>query len=125
MKIAITSQNKKSVTGHAGKCTRFWLYDLSEEQQLISKEMVELPMDQSFHSNSHGIPVGLEGIEVLITGGMGSGLIKKLMEMGIQPIITDKTDIEQAVQSFLQQEPSVPVSQCNCHGHESVGDNPI
>ena len=118
MKIAFTSQNKKSVTGHAGKCTRFWLYDLSEEQQFISKEMVELPMDQSFHSNSHGIPVGLEGIEVLITGGMGSGLIKKLVGMGIQPIITDKTDIEQALQSFLQQEPSVPVSQCNCQDHE-------
>ena len=28
MQIAVTSQNRKTVTEHAGKCRKFWIYDI-------------------------------------------------------------------------------------------------
>ena len=36
MKIAVTSQNRKTVTGHAGKCRKFWIYEV-EGSAVISK----------------------------------------------------------------------------------------
>ncbi len=36
MRIAVTSQNRKTVTGNAGRCRRFWLYDI--EGKLIKNK---------------------------------------------------------------------------------------
>ncbi len=30
MKIAVTSQNRKTITDHAGKCRKFWLFDIDD-----------------------------------------------------------------------------------------------
>lgn len=117
VKIAVTSQNKHSVTGHAGKCTKFWVYKIADGEEKISKELVELNREQSFHSNGHSLPQPLDGIHALITGGMGPGLVKMLQELGIQTVITNKTNIDDAVQSFIQDGAIMAISQCDCQGH--------
>jgi predicted Fe-Mo cluster-binding NifX family protein len=33
-RIGITSQNRRTVTGHAGRCRRFWVYDVKDGQVL-------------------------------------------------------------------------------------------
>jgi predicted Fe-Mo cluster-binding NifX family protein len=30
MKIAVTSQNRKTITSHAGKCRKFWVYEVED-----------------------------------------------------------------------------------------------
>ena len=40
MKIAITSQNKREITGHAGKCRKFWIYEINEGK-ISNKELLE------------------------------------------------------------------------------------
>jgi len=30
MKIAVTSQNRREITRHAGKCSKFWIYEVSD-----------------------------------------------------------------------------------------------
>jgi hypothetical protein len=52
MKIAITSQNRKTITEHAGMCRKFWVYEV-QNQSVVSKVMVELEKDQSFHELAH------------------------------------------------------------------------
>ncbi len=52
MKIAVTSQNRKTITEHAGKCRKFWVYEVIG-QQIHSKQLIELPIDQSFHEHDH------------------------------------------------------------------------
>lgn len=49
MRIAITSQNRHSITEHAGKCRKFWIYDV-REQRVTTKQLVELPGGQSLHA---------------------------------------------------------------------------
>jgi predicted Fe-Mo cluster-binding NifX family protein len=55
MKIAITSQNRKTITGHAGKCRKFWVYEI-ENNQVLGRSLLELPMEQSFHESNHHTP---------------------------------------------------------------------
>lgn len=100
MKIAITSQNRKTITGHAGKCRKFWLFDI-ENSAVVNKELLELPIEQSFHSSAPGTPHPLDDINVLITGGMGNGLVQRLAAKGIQGIITSETEPDKAVSALL------------------------
>jgi hypothetical protein len=48
MIIAVTSQNRKSITGHAGKCRKVWLFEV-DQQQVLGKQLLELPLAQSYH----------------------------------------------------------------------------
>jgi predicted Fe-Mo cluster-binding NifX family protein len=63
MKIAVTSQNHKIVTQHAGRCRKFWIFS-------IDKKLLELPKTQSLHESSTHEPHPLDDIDVLITAGI-------------------------------------------------------
>ena len=59
----------------------------SMETEITNKELLELPIEQSFHSSSPLSPHPLDTINVLITGGMGNGLVQRLAAKGIQGIV--------------------------------------
>ena len=100
MKIAITSQNKHSVTGHAGKCRKFWIYQI-DDGKVAYKELLELPLEQSFHASSPQEPHPLDDIQVFITGGMGEGLRRRLMVKQIEAVVTEETDLEKVIEQYL------------------------
>ena len=100
MKIAVTSQNRKTITGHAGKCRKFWIYEI-DNKTILKKTLLELALEQSLHE-SHGAGAHpLDGINVLISGGAGHGLIRRLNNMGIQGLVTAETEPDSAVADFL------------------------
>jgi predicted Fe-Mo cluster-binding NifX family protein len=116
MKIAVASQNRKAVTGHAGTCRKFWVYDI-EARAVKSKSLLELPREQSFHEHHGTEPHPLAGVQVLITGGMGEGLARRLTAMGIDGLVTTETDPDQAVAAYLQGK--LPLGQPEAHsGHD-------
>ncbi len=98
MKIAVTSQNKREVTGHAGKCRKFWIY---ETENIGEKILLELPKEQCFHESSPHAPHPLDDVQVLITGGMGAGLIRRLEVKGIEGIVTSEKSPDKAVAAYL------------------------
>ena len=101
MKIAVTSQNRKSITEHAGRCRKFQLFEI-EEGRIISKKLVELSKKQSFHESSPHEAHPLDVVDVLISGGMGNGMIRRLGNKGITGIITSQSDPETAVKLYLE-----------------------
>lgn len=116
MKIAVASQNRRSVTGHAGKCRKFWLYAI-EAGAVKGKTLLELPREQSFHEHLGAEPHPLAGVQALITGGMGEGLARRLAGMGIEGLVTPETDPDLAVAAYLAG--TLPVGQPEAHsGHE-------
>lgn len=100
MKIAVTSQNRRTVTSHAGRCRRFWIYQV-EDDAPIDRELLELPREQSFHESSPGEPHPLDGIQALISQGMGEGLMHRLARMGARGYLTDESDPDRAVRLLL------------------------
>jgi predicted Fe-Mo cluster-binding NifX family protein len=100
IRIAVSSQNRKTVTEHAGKSRKFWIYDV-KRGQVVGKQLVELPIEQSFHATPVGQAHPLDAVDVLISGSMGSGLKQRLLERGIHGSVTTETDPDQAVAAFL------------------------
>lgn len=100
MKIAVTSQNRRTITQHAGRCRKFFVFTI-ENGQILSKELLELPKEQSFRESPSEAPHPLDDIDLLIAGGMGEGLRKRLDEKGIECIVTSEEDPERAVALYL------------------------
>jgi predicted Fe-Mo cluster-binding NifX family protein len=118
MQIAVTSQNRKTITEHAGKCRKFWIYDL-EMGVVTGKRLVEVSMDQSLHASSGLLAEPLAEINILITGSMGPGLHARLMQSGILPVITMEEDPDAAVSAMLSNRlRRLPVPRRHyCHAH--------
>ena len=101
MKIAVTSQNRKSITEHAGRCRKFRLFEI-EDGRIVGTELLELAKEQSFHESSPHEAHPLDVVDVLISGGMGNGMIRRLRNKGITAIITSQSDPETAVKLYLE-----------------------
>ena len=98
MKIAVTSENSSTVTDHAGRCARFWIYE-TEFADVVDKHLVELPAGQSFRAVD--LPPLLRDINVLITGGIARELRYRLKQMSIQAVATPETNPDRAVNAWL------------------------
>lgn len=117
VKIAVTSQNRRTITEHAGKCRKFWVYDI-EEGQVMGKTLLELPVEQSFHESLPHEPHPLDAVQVLMTGGMGPGLQHRLATKGITALMTAETDPDQAVTAYLQGTLVAEASSCDPGAHQ-------
>lgn len=118
MQIAISSQNRKTITAHAGKCRNFWVYDIVQGR-VSDKRLLVLPLEQTFHAIHHDGAAALAGVDVLITGSLGNGLYRRLQERGIQSIVTAEDDPDSAVNAFLAGElVALSIIHNNpCHDH--------
>lgn len=100
MKIAVASQNKTTITEHSGHCLKFWIYE-TKDSEIVSKNLLELSPAQSFHNTSGDEPHPLDDVKVVISGGMGRGLVQRLERKGIEAVITKETDLDKAVNAYL------------------------
>ncbi len=100
MKIAVASQNRRHISGHTGRCSKFLIYDV-ENGRIINKTLLELPAELSFHESSPHEPHPLDEVTVLINGGMGQGLARRLANKGIMSVITTRKDPDSAVTAYL------------------------
>lgn len=98
MKIAVTSQNRTTVTDHPDQCRKFWIFE-TEYADVVEKHLVELPTRRRATAAT---PNPLDDINVLITGGiMASALRYHLKQRGIQAVSTLESDPERAVAAWL------------------------
>lgn len=113
--IAVTSQNRRTVTGHAGRCRRFKLFDPCTGEETGG---FDLPLEGVLHEVDPlpGHPLAQAGI--LITGGAGPGLCQRLARHGIGVYLTTTESPEEAVREFLAGKPSATAAASGCnHGH--------
>lgn len=124
MKIAVASQNRRTIMEHAGRCRKFWIYE-TEQDKVVRKELLELPKEQSFHDSSPHASHPLDEVQVLIAGGMGHGLSHRLTHKGIVGIVTPETDPDRAVTAYLDGSLAVlsPGSHDHGHGHGHGGQH--
>lgn len=101
MLIAITSQNFRTVTGHAGKARRFIIYEVDAGGQVAEKERLDLPREMAMHEFNDRQPHPLDGSDVLITAGSGDGFVRRMARRGTRVVATSETDPEIAVHAFL------------------------
>ncbi len=100
MKIAVTSQNRREITQHAGRCRNFLVFEVVDGR-FTGQSLLELPKEASFHDSSPNARHPLDDVDLLIAGGMGEGLHARLARKGIASLVTSETDPERAVRLWL------------------------
>ncbi|HEX8988317.1 MAG TPA: NifB/NifX family molybdenum-iron cluster-binding protein [Rhodocyclaceae bacterium] len=124
MRIAVTSQNFRTVTGHAGRARRFMIFEAEPGQAPREAERLDLDIDMAIHGFDPRARHPLDGMDFLLTGGCGQGFINHLAARGVRVIVTAETDPLQAVVDLLAGRVKVPASSCgdgDGHGHSHDG----
>lgn len=107
MKIALASQNRRSLTAHAGKCRHFFIVDTDRPDILQSRE---LPLSQVLHVWSGEGTHFLEGIELLVAASIGSGVVEKLSRRGIRALATPERELSRIVEKLIDNSlPTIPI----------------
>jgi predicted Fe-Mo cluster-binding NifX family protein len=101
MKIAVSSQNRRTVTSHPGRCRRFWVYEV-EGGEIQGKELKEIPREETLYENRPEVPEFIRDYDVLLVPSMGEGLPDRLARYGVRALITEEEDPDAAVEAFLK-----------------------
>jgi predicted Fe-Mo cluster-binding NifX family protein len=99
MRIGVTSQNFRSITGHAGRTRRFLVYE-SQPSGVREVERLDLPKEMSMHE-FRGDSHPLDTLNVLITASCGQGFLGRMTAKGVRVIATAETDPLKAVTAFV------------------------
>lgn len=122
VKIAIVSENGKTISQHFGRATQYVVVN-TEDEKILSKETRSKTGHTDFaavghHGHGcgcevHGYDAGSQAkhasmaqtivdCQVLLAGGMGWGAYDSLKNSGIEPVVTDVENLEEAVKLYLQ-----------------------
>lgn len=116
MKFAVTSQDFRTVTGHAGMTRRFLVYQASVPDEVAEVTRLDLPKELAFHGFAGG-PHPIDGVDVLLTASAGEGFHRKMAARGIRVVVTGQEDPLLAVREVLAGRTTPPVP----HGHGGCG----
>jgi len=119
MRVAITSQNFRTITGHAGKTRRFLVFE-SADNEPVEVERIDLPKELSFHEFNGTGDHPLDSCDVVITQSCGPGFTRRLASRGIQVLVTSEDDPCKAAGAVLRGEPlpAPDMRASHNHGHD-------
>ncbi len=107
MKIAIGSDDLKTIRrGHFGESKYFMVFDIRNGKR-VAEEVRENPFlvksdaDGHHHGEAKNIMKFLNDCHIFIARSMGMHSIPKLVQKGVQPLITKIRDIEQVLETFI------------------------
>lgn len=124
-KIAVITDDGKTISRHFGRAP-YYLVVESEDDKIIGRQMRPKPGHHTFSDQSHpegqhqhehhgeghgvdeashhkhaGMAEVISDCEAVLCGGMGMGAYESMRRLNIRPVVTDLTDIDAAVQAYL------------------------
>lgn len=102
MRITVSSQNFRTVTGHAGRARRFIVFEANGQEPPRQVERLDLDANMAIHGYDHGSEHPLDRTDVLITSRAAGGFIRHMGARGVRVVATDESVPELAVQAFLE-----------------------
>ena len=107
MRIGITSQNFRTITGHAGKTRRFLIFEAAEGADPREVERLDLPKEMSLHEY-HGDEHPVYGLDAVITASCGAGFVRRLSGHGVRVFATSESDPATAAAAVAAGRPLPP-----------------
>ena len=120
MKIAVVTDDEKNISLHFGQAQYYVVLTVKDgkvaEQETRPKVHQKQFAGEHHHRGEHGEAHGMDrqaqhrharmmdaihDCQVLIARGMGQGVHYSLTARGIQPVVTDLQDIQEAVDAYL------------------------
>ncbi len=119
MKIAVVTDDGKTISAHFGRA-QYYLVLTLENGQVVERQMRQKPSHAHFANQVHvEVPGQRHGFdpasqarhasmaqpvldcEAVLCRGMGTGAYESLKQGGLRPILTDIADVEQALQAYV------------------------
>ncbi len=104
MKIAIPSDDRKTITGHFGRVAGFIVLTV-ENTDITNREYRENPVNgrSAGPAERHkGILDTIGDCTVVLSNGMGRPMFAQLQKLNKEVIATDILDVDRAVTDYLQ-----------------------
>ena len=109
MRIAFSSQNFRTITGHAGKSRRFIVYDLAPDGSAQESARLDLPSGMALHDHhAPDHPLFRQGLDVVVTASAGPGFVQRLARHGIRVLVTGATDFATVLSALAIGQPVPP-----------------
>lgn len=118
MRIAVTSQDFMTVTGHPGRASRFIVFEAHGVQPAAEVERLDLDDSMTIHGFDPRAMHPLDRMDVLITAGAGEGLVRRMVARGVQVVLTDENEPIRAVEAYLSGNIKLATegcSSCSCN----------
>ena len=126
MKIAIASDDKKTISSHFGRTLGFVIFEV-EDKNIKSQEYRPNTftghargLEGSGHEINRHTPIlnALSDCKVVISHGMGRRIYDDLKGIGIEVFVTEETDVKKALDLYLRDE-LIDKPEIGCpHKHE-------
>lgn len=118
MKIAVVTDDHSTISAHFGRALYYEVFTVSDGK-ITGQATLPKPAHNQFANEPHDEPGFAHGqgpaaegrharmlepirdCQVLLAGGMGQGAFNNLKQTGIQPVLTDIHEIEQAVKAYI------------------------
>ena len=105
-KVAISSQNKKTITGHAGKCLHFYIYTIKEDGN-FDKELIHLEKNETlsytFHEDKTPSPFNyLFDMDILLTLQIGQGGVLRLAKQNVTAYMVQEKNPDTAIKKLIE-----------------------
>ena len=113
MKIGMPYDNG-SVNKHFGKSEAFVILELAGDE-VTAKEVISTTALKHNHTGITGM-LREKGVEVIIAGGIGSGMINALQAAGFPVISGIEGNVEAAAKSYVNGALAAGEATCNCGG---------
>jgi predicted Fe-Mo cluster-binding NifX family protein len=121
MKIAVITDDGKTISQHFGQAF-YYLVVTVENEQIVNRELREKLSHTHFANESHGpeasgqshgfspasqdrhtrMAQAIADCEALLCRGMGRGAYESMQALGIRPVVTDIASIDEAVNAYIE-----------------------
>ncbi len=106
MKIAIASDDKKTISHHFGKAAGFVVFDI-QDGKVVGREYRENVGRNSGECGScdHAAMIkNIKDCEIVMSYGMGQRIHADLASNNIVPIVTEEKNVDEALNRFLRKQ---------------------
>jgi predicted Fe-Mo cluster-binding NifX family protein len=126
MKVAVASQNFRTVTPHAGRTRRFLVYEIDAAGAATEIDRLDLPKEMALHEFHGDGAHPLDAVDAVIAASHGAGFARRMARRGVAVFATEEADPADAIRAFLTAGgPSAPAGACgggdhgpsHAHGH--------
>ena len=108
VKIAVVSDDGKYISMHFGQAKQYVVLTV-EDGKVVNREVRDrsaLVHTQPGHQHGHGhdhnaMANAISDCQVLLTGGMGRPAYESMTRAGLETIVTDLREVDEAVQAYL------------------------
>jgi predicted Fe-Mo cluster-binding NifX family protein len=115
MKIAVPLKQDHQIDDHFGHCEFYGVYTISENNEILKKEVIPSTQGCGCKSNIAG-ELATQGVKIMLAGGIGNGAVNVLNHHGIDVIRGCTGNAKEVVNMYLKG--SLTDSGENCHHHD-------